>query len=155
MPFHLGASMYAFWFDDIRVGVVRKFGGIDVRAGDIVLFVERFAPHLPLRATQGAVAPSARGPAAPQALLYGLWTRMLWEETGTWPVRARLGQDALRWYKTAHAGDTLSVKLCFVAKDDVAIDHGLLIAQHDVMNQEGELIFSIMTRTLIDKEPRD
>ena len=145
--------MYAFWFEDIRVGDTRLFGDAGVKAGDIVLFSERFAPYLPLRADK--VIDEGRGPAAPQALLYGLWTRMLLEETGNWPVRARLGQDALRWYRTAHAGDRLSVKLTFVAKDDVAPDHGLLIAQHEVMNENGELVFSIMTRTLVDKEPRE
>lgn len=89
------------------------------------------------------------GPPAAQAHIYALWSRMLWDETKDWPVRARLGQDALRWYKTAHAGDVLSVRLTFLSKQTIADDRGILIAQHDMLNQNGELVMSLMTRTLM------
>ena len=78
---------------------------------------------------------------------------MLWEETRDWPVLARLGQDALRWYKTAHAGDTLVIRLTFVSKQPIGEDRGILIAQHDVLNQAGELVMSLMTRTMVGRKP--
>ena len=138
-----------WWFEDIAVGQVHQFGAAKVRAEDIEAFSQRFAPYLPLR-------PRETGPdiakAAPQALVYALWSRLLFDETDPWPIRARLGQDALRWFGTAYAGDTLSVRLTFVAKDNVAKDHGLVITSHDVMRQDGALILSLMTRTLIDKK---
>lgn len=135
-------------FDDIPVGYTHTFGAAAVTADDIAVFVQRFAPHLPLNPETKAPAPS---PPAPQAHVYALWSRMLWNETQSWPVLARLGQDALRWYKTAHAGDTLSIRLTFVSKQPIGDDRGILIAQHDVLNQSGELVMSLMTRTMVGR----
>jgi hypothetical protein len=135
-------------FDDISVGYTHTFGAAAVLADDIAVFTERFAPHLPLNPeTKGA----SHSPPAPQAHVYALWSRMLWDETRAWPVLARLGQDALRWYKTAHAGDTLSIRLTFVSKQPIGDDRGILIAQHDVLNQNGELVMSLMTRTMVGR----
>ena len=138
-----------WWFEDIIVGQVHEFGAAKVKAEDIGAFSERFAPYLPLRPREDGPADE---PAAPQALVYALWSRLLYDETDPWPIRARLGQDALRWFGTAHAGDTLSIRLTFVAKDDVAKDHGLVITSHDVTRQDGGLVLSLMTRTLMDKK---
>ena len=136
-------------FDDIPIGYVHTFGSADVTAEDIALFSERFAPYLPLNPEKGDVA--ATNPAA-QAHVYALWSRMLWTETHEWPVLARLGQDALRWYKTALAGDVLSVRLTFMSKQAIGDDRGILITQHDVMNQSGELVMSLMTRTVMARD---
>jgi hypothetical protein len=135
----------SWYFDDLAIGEMREFGVASISAEDLALFCERFSPHLPLNPEEPA---PARAPCA-QAHVYALWTRMLWDETKHWPVLARLGQDALRWYKTAHAGDTLAVRLTFVSKQPIADDRGILIAQHDVVNQAGELVMSVLTRTMI------
>ena len=137
-----------WFFEDIREGSTHTFGRAELTAGDIIAFTERFAPYLPLR---DEAPPHPRGAPAPQALVYAIWSRLLFEATRDWPVRARLGQDAIRWYRTAHAGDVLSVTLTFVGKDDCAADYGLLITQHDVVDTDGNLILSLMTRTLMNK----
>jgi acyl dehydratase len=48
-----------------------------------------------------------------------------------------------------HAGDVLSVWLNFLSKQTIAEDRGILIAQHDILNQSGELVMTLMTRTLM------
>lgn len=133
-------------FDDIPVGYVHIFGAASVTQEDVALFSERFAPYLPLNTEKSETNAS---PPAAQAHIYALWSRMLWEETREWPVLARLGQDALRWYKTAAAGDVLSVRLTFMSKQPIGDDRGILITQHDVTNQTGELVMSLMTRTMM------
>lgn len=130
--------------DDIPIGYVHSFGMAAVTAEDIAAFHTRFGPHLPLA---GRASDARAGPPAAQAHVYALWTRMLWDETKDWPVLARLGQDALRWYKTAHAGDTLSVRMTFVSKDVVNEERGILITSHEILNQDGELVMALMTRT--------
>lgn len=140
----------SWFFDDIPVGLTHTFGAAILTADDIAIFVSRFAPHLPLNPEANARQPS---PPAAQAHVYALWSRMLWDETKDWPVLARLGQDALRWYKTAHAGDTLAIRLTFVSKQPIGEDRGILIAQHDVLNQSGELVMSLMTRTMVARKP--
>jgi acyl dehydratase len=132
-------------FDDIPVGYVHQFGAAKVDAADLELFKDRFAPYLPLTA-DGAKTST---PPAAQAHVFALWSRMLWEETHDWPILARLGQDALRWYKTAHAGDVLSMRLTFMSKQPIDDTRGIMIAQHDVLNQGGELVMTLMSRTVI------
>ncbi|MDX2233857.1 MAG: hypothetical protein NW200_05110 [Hyphomonadaceae bacterium] len=141
-----GPPGQSWYFDDIPIGYVHVFGAAPLAADDVALFAQRFAPHLPLNPEAAAAHAS---PPAAQAHVYALWSRMLWEETKSWPVLSRLGQDALRWYKTAHAGDVLSVRLTFMSKQVIGDDRGILIAQHDVLNQAGELVMSLMTRTVV------
>lgn len=143
---HSAIRGQSWLFDDVPLGYVHVFGAAPVTADDIALFTQRFAPHLPLKDDGGE--PVASPPAA-QAHIYALWSRMLWEETKDWPVLARLGQDALRWYKTAHAGDVLGVRLTFVSKQPVSEERGILIASHEVLNQDGELVMALMTRTVM------
>jgi hypothetical protein len=135
-------------FDDIPIGYTHVFGAAAVSAEDLALFQSRFAPYLPLKPEDGA---ETQQPAA-QAHVYALWSRMLWEETKDWPVLARLGQDALRWFKTAQAGDVLSIRLTFVGKQPMSDDRGILIASHEVLNQQGELVMSLMTRTVMARQ---
>lgn len=141
-----------WYLDDIPIGYTHVFGSAEVTTEDLSLFHARFGPYLPIK-------PEVEGPgsspdAAAQAHIYALWSRMVWQETKDWPVLARLGQDALRWYKTAHAGDVLGVRLTFVSKDRVGPDRGILIGQHDVVNQTGDLVMALMTRTVIARQPR-
>jgi acyl dehydratase len=136
------------WFEDLLVGHAYTFGTAEVTATDITNFAVNFSPYLPLRPAE---TPRKQSEAAPQALVYALWTRMLHTETSAWPVKARLGQDALRWYSTAHAGDKLSVSLTFVAKEDTGPNYGLVIASHEIMTEDGDLILTLMTRTLVFK----
>lgn len=145
----MGVKGQSWYFDDIPLGYVHVFGAAAVTEEDMALFQERFAPHLPLRDEAGG---DPRPPAA-QAHVYALWSRMLWEETKDWPVFARLGQDALRWYKTAHAGDALHVRLTFVSKEKTSADRGILIASHEVLNQHGELVMALITRTVMKRAP--
>ncbi|MFM1975640.1 MAG: hypothetical protein RL145_486, partial [Pseudomonadota bacterium] len=85
--------------------------------------------------------------------VYALWRRMLWEETREWPVLQRLGQDALRYYKAVYAGEELSVRLTFLATEDRNDREGVLTASHEVQDQDGLLVMSVMTRTLMAKRP--
>lgn len=139
----------SWYFDDIPLGYTHAFGHAAVTEDDIAIFKERFAPHLPLASESEAQTKAL----ASQAHIYGLWSRMLWDETKDWPVLARLGQDALRWYRTAAAGDTLSLRVTFVSKQPVSDTRGILIASHEVLNQDGELVMALMTRTVMARHP--
>ena len=140
-----------WWFEDIIVGRTYDFGAALVSAEDITLFHERFAPNLPLKASEQGR--EGAGPRAAESHIYALWRRMLWEETREWPVLQRLGQDALRYYKAAYAGEELSVRLTFLATEDRNDREGVLTASHEVQDQDGLLVMSVMTRTLMAKRP--
>lgn len=138
-------------FDEIPQGFVHHYGSVLVEADAIVQFQDHFGPYLPMRVPD--IADPERGPPAAQAHIYALWTRMLWTETGNWPVLRRLGQDALRWFAPVHAGDRLGARMSFVGKDDIGPDRGILIAMHEVTREDGTLVMSVMTRTVLAKAP--
>lgn len=138
-------------FDEIPQDFVHHYGGVEIEAGDIALFHGQFGPYLPMRMPD--TADPERGPPAAQAHIYALWTRMLWTETGDWPVLRRLGQDALRYFAPVHAGDRLGARMSFVGKDDIGPDRGILIAMHELTRQDGTLVMSVMTRTVLAKSP--
>jgi acyl dehydratase len=140
-----------WWFEDIIVGRTYDFGAANVTADDIALFHERFAPNLPLKTAEPGR--SDAGPRAAESHVYALWRRMLWEETREWPVVQRLGQDALRYYKAVYSGEELSVRLTFLAVEDRTDREGVLMASHEVLDREGLLVMSVMTRTLMAKRP--
>ncbi|MCU0882915.1 MAG: hypothetical protein MUF14_09640 [Hyphomonadaceae bacterium] len=141
-----------WWFDDIIVGRTYEFGAARVTADDIALFHERFAPHLPLKASEPGR--EGRGPRAAESHIYALWRRMLFDETREWPILQRLGQDALRYYRAVYAGDELTVRLAFLATEDRNDREGVLVASHEVMDVDGLLVMSVMTRTLLAKRPK-
>jgi acyl dehydratase len=144
-----------WWFEDIIVGRTYDFGAAKVTAEDITLFHERFAPNLPLKPREVDADGDDKGPRTAEAHVYALWRRMLWEETRDWPVLQRLGQDALRFYRTVYAGEELTVRLSFLAVEDRSDHEGVLIASHEVLDREGLLVMSVMTRTLMAKRGRD
>lgn len=131
-------------FDDLVEGDVFEFGTADLSDADVELFHQRFAPRLPASAEE---PPDRR--AAAQAHVYALWSRMLYEFTRDWPVLARIGQDQLRWYKSARAGDRLTVRITIMTAAPLDERRGLVLTQHDVLNQEGELVMALLTRTVL------
>jgi len=141
----------SWYLDDIPLGYTHACGSKTLSAEDIAVFKERFAPHLPL--AQGEAGALPDDGLAAQAHVYAVWSSLLWEETKTWPVLARLGQDALRWYRPAEAGDELKLRVTFVGKQPVNEARGILISSHEVVNQHGELVMALMTRTVMARAP--
>lgn len=134
------------FFDEIVVGSVMTFGEVRVAEEDVRDFRQRYAPRLAME--KGDASPQDQRAAA-QAHVYALWSRMLAEFTADWPVLARIGQDKLRWYKTVYAGDTLNVRITFMTADAIDDDRGVLVTEHEVMNQNGELVMSLLSRAVL------
>lgn len=167
------SKLMGLFFDDIVDGDVFSFGAAELSADDVSEFRRRFAPPLPRQVAplsanetpqtktsqtkpsgntaSGSGDDGAEGEAAAQAHVYALWSRMLYEFTFDWPIVARIAQDQLRWYKTARVGDTLSVRITFLTKDPIDSTKGVVITQHDVLNQHGELVMALLTRTAIER----
>jgi acyl dehydratase len=149
----MGVKGQSWFLNDIPLGYTHACGTRTISAEDIAVFKERFAPHLPLASGEASVDAAGHDAFAAQAHVYAVWSALLWEETKDWPVLARLGQDALRWYRTAEAGDVLQLKVTFVGKQPVSEERGILIASHEIVNQKGELVMALMTRTVMARSP--
>jgi acyl dehydratase len=126
-------------FDDITVGQVVSLGVAPVDAQAVESFCRTFAPGW---------APSS---GAPDAFVYAVWSRLDAEAAAAWPQTKRLGVDALRWARNPPMGELLRGRMTILAKDAVGDDKGIVIAQHDLLDEAGRLVFSCLTRSVFQR----
>jgi hypothetical protein len=123
-------------FDEIEIGQVVSLGVTVVDAAALEAFIAAFAPGWS----------AERG--APDAMVYALWGRLDAEATAAWPQTKRVGVDALRWARNPPAGELLRGRMTVMGKDPVGAEKGIVIAQHDLLDEAGRLVFSCLTRSV-------
>ncbi len=123
-------------FDDIEIGRVISLGVVAVDEQGLAAFSATFAPGW--RVDQGA----------PDAMVFALWAKLDALASADEPQSKRLGVDALRWMRNPPAGELLRGRMTVMAKDPVGDDKGIVIAQHDLLDEAGRLVFSCLTRSL-------
>ena len=123
-------------FDDIEIGYVAQLGAVRIEPEALTTFIAAFAPGWS----------AERG--APDAMLYALWSRLDAQTAAGWPQTKRLGVDALRWMRNPPAGELLRGRMTVMGKDPVGDDKGIVIAQHDLLDEAGRLVFSCLTRSV-------
>lgn len=126
-------------FDDIQIGQVASLGAIAVDAAALEAFAAAFAPGWALE----------RG--APDAMVFALWARLDALTAVNFSQTKRLGVDALRWMRNPPAGELLRGRMTIMAKDAVGDDKGIVIAQHDLLDEAGRLVFSCLTRSVFSR----
>ncbi|MEI6440091.1 MAG: acyl dehydratase [Alphaproteobacteria bacterium] len=126
-------------FDEIAIGHVAPLGDVRVDSRALESFIEAFAPGWPME----------RG--APDAMVYALWARLDTATSMTWPQTKRLGVDALRWVRNPPAGEVLRGRMTVMGKDPVGDGKGIIIAQHDLLDEAGRLVFSCLTRSVYSR----
>ncbi len=127
------------YFDDIEVGQVVSLGATAVDAEAMQAFAKAFAPGWDI----------ASG--APDAMVYAVWSKLDGEASARWPQTKRLAVDALRWMRNPPPGELLRGRMTVLAKDAVGDAKGMVIAQHDLLDEGGRLVFSCMTRSLFQR----
>lgn len=121
-------------FEDIEVGQVLQLGACAVDEVGLEVFVERFA--LGWDVAYGA----------PDALVYALWSRLAAEKSAGWAQTKVLAVDGLRFMRNPPPGELLRGRMTVMGKDPVGDDKGIVIAQHDLLDEGGRLVFSCLTR---------
>ena len=124
-------------FEDIQVGQVIPMGACAVDGEALTAFIEQFAPH----------RPAAEG--APEAMVYALWRRLADEAERNMAVSKGLAVDALRFSRNPPPGELLRGRMTVMGKDPVGDGRGVVISQHDLLDEDGRLVFSCLTRTLL------
>lgn len=127
-------------FDDIAVGQVVSLGVAAVDPRALEAFSKTFAPGWNVE------------DGAPEAFLYALWSKLDGEAALQWPQTKRLAVDALRWTRSPPAGELLRGRMTVLGKDPVGDDKGIIIAQHDLLDEAGRLIFSCLTRSVFARK---
>ena len=126
-------------FDEIETGQVISLGAIALDRRAIETFCQAFAPAWD--AEDGA----------PDAMVYAIWTRLEGDTSKGWVRSKRLAVDALRWVRNPPAGELLRGRMTVMGKDPVGEDKGLVMAQHDLLDEAGRLVFSCLTRSVVGR----
>ena len=121
-------------FDRIEIGMVVSLGVAVVDEAALRSFTAAFAPSWSVE----------RG--APDAMVFAIWSRLEQEASAAWPQTKRLGVDALRWMRNPPVGELLRGRMTVMGKDAVGEGKGVVIAQHDLLDEAGRLVFSCLTR---------
>ncbi len=141
-----------WWFDDIIIGRTIEFGSGLITAEDIELFHEKFASNMAYKPSETGY--ENRGKRAAESHVYTIWRKMLYEETRSWPIIRRLSQDNLRYHRTCYDGDKLHVSMTFLAAEHRNDEEGVLVANHEVLDNDGLIVMSVLTKTLLAKAPK-
>lgn len=127
-------------FDELRIGQVAPLGVAAVDDRSLRAFVEAFAPGWDIEN------------GAPDAMVYAIWSRLDAGAAADWPQTKRLGVDALRWMRNPPAGELLRGRMTIMGLDPVGDGKGIVIAQHDLLDEAGRLVFSCLTRSVYARE---
>lgn len=122
------------YFDDIETGQVVQLGALPLSEHAVRAFCKEFAPDWD----------AASG--VPEAMLYAVWSRLDEEASRSWPQTKRLAVDALRWTRSPRVGELVRARLTVMGKDPVGDGKGIVIAQNDLLDESGRLLFSCLTR---------
>jgi acyl dehydratase len=123
-------------FDELYVGQVVQLGAVPVTHEGLRTFIDTFVPGWD--GTQGA----------PDAMLYALWSKLAHNASKDWTMTKVLAVDALRWMRNPPVGELLRGRMTVMGLDPVGDSKGVVIAQHDLLDESGRLVFSCLTRSV-------
>lgn len=126
-------------YEDLATGQVLPMGAWAVDREALEAFVAAFTPGWTLD----------RG--APDAMVYAIWARLDALASQALGQTKRLGVDALRWMRNPPAGELMRGRMTIMAKDPVGETKGIVIAQHDLLDEAGRLVFSCLTRSMFPR----
>ncbi len=124
-------------FEDLAVGEVVPLGACMVDPAAMDAFVERFSPGWDV--SYGA----------PDAMVYALWSRLFADKVSGWAQSKVLAVDGLRYMRNPPSGELMRGRMTIMGKDPVGDEKGIVIAQHDLLDEAGRLTFSCLTRALL------
>lgn len=131
------------YFDDVTPGAVVSLGHAAVDQSAVADFIKTFAPDWDI----------ARG--LPDALVYVVWAKLDGQASADWPQTKRVATDALRFARNPAAGELLRGRMTVLGKDPVGETKGIVLAQHDLLDEAGRLVFSCLTRSVFACKPGD
>lgn len=127
-------------FEQIEIGQVLSTGVIAVDEASLAAFIERFLPGWD------------EGYGAPDAMVYALWSRLSQDVCARWSGFKLLAVDGVRYMRNPPVGELLRGRVTIMGKDPVGDTKGVVIAQHDLLDEAGRLVFSCLTRALVARQ---
>jgi hypothetical protein len=123
-------------FEDIVVGQVINLGAMALDEETVEGFSDAFCPGWDI--SNGV----------PDPLLYAAWSKLEAETSADWPQTKRLAVDGLRWARNPPIGELLRGRMTVLGKDQVGESKGIVMAQQDLLDEAGRLVFTCLTRSV-------
>jgi hypothetical protein len=123
-------------FEDIVVGQVINLGAMALDEATVEAFSDSFCPGWDI--SNGV----------PDPLLYAAWAKLEAETSAEWPQTKRLAVDGLRWARNPPIGELLRGRMTVLGKDPVGESKGIVMAQQDLLDEAGRLVFTCLTRSV-------
>lgn len=131
------------YFNEIAVGRVENLGHAAVDRDAMAAFCAAYAPGWNL--DEGL----------PEALIFAVWSKLEAQAAAGWPRNRRVATDALRFARNPAPGELLRARMTILGKDQVGETKGIILAQHDLLDESGRLVFSCLTRNVFPMSPFD
>ena len=146
------------YLEDYVEGAVHVFGPVTITEEEIVRFGEQFDPQIFHTDPQRAKATVYGGLIASGWHTCGLFMRLF--VTHYLPGSASLGSpgvDELRWLKPVRPGDALTLRITVhrVKPSRSKPDRGVLFSFCEMLNQDREVVSTMMAMNLIRYRDRD
>jgi len=153
------------YFEDLQVGSSVSLGSHTFSREEIVDFARKYDPQ-PFHLNEDAAQQSLFGALCASGWHTGaVWLRLVIDHRrreaelirfrGERPARygPSPGFEKLRWLKPVFVGDTLTFTSCVRDKVDSRSrpDLGLVLFDNEGMNQNGELVFSVVSKVFVER----
>ena len=145
------------YYEDIEVGVVRRFGSKEVVREEVIDFASQYDPQ-PFHLDDAAAAQTYFGRLSASGWhTAAMVMRMLVDEgqkTGHFSLGSP-GIDEMRWVKPVYPGDTLRVETEVLAKSEPKSrpDIGFLKVKVTVFNQHDEVVMRQVANNIQPRRP--
>ena len=146
-----------FYFDDCVVGAEHLAGSHTVTAQEIIDFASSWDPQ-PWHVDEAVAEASIFGGlTACSAHIFSILciTSQRWQSGVVQQAVAGLGFDEMRMHKPVYAGDTLHCvsEVGAVRASKSRPDCGIVTYHTQLLNQHGELVFSIKASSMMARDP--
>ena len=128
------------YYEDIEVGVVRRFGSKEVVREEVIDFASKYDPQ-PFHLDDEAAAQTYFGRLSASGWHTGaMMMRMIVDNMGEGGSLGGIGMDELRWLKPVYPGDVLSCEseVVEVVPSKSKPDRGVVKTRLTVFNQNDE-----------------
>lgn len=145
------------YFEDVAVDETGVYGSYEVTLEELVSFAEQYDPqwfHIdPDRAAEesmyGSVIASGWHTAS---MTMRLLVEGFLNEIATLGAK---GVDELRWYKPVRPGDTLRVRNTILETYEETEHRGLIRAKTETLNQDDNVVFSMIGLVMVSRQTTD
>jgi acyl dehydratase len=141
------------YFEDIEIGVARKFGHYEVTREEVIEFASKYDPQ-PFHLDDAAAAQTYFGRLSASGWHTGAMTMRMMVDNMKEEKSAGLGSpgvDNLRWIKPVYPGDTLRCESEVLEKrrSRSRPEMGIFKVRHRTFNQHDEMVLEMVSNGLI------